>query len=183
MSENPGTSAPATEMNAAVDVTVSIPIAQILAARVDPYQGYDGYDDAGSVQELVRGDVARIIANEMRPVMREELQAAIRAAVDERVREALTSGDVEDFGGSRKTLRQAILDAAQEWPTSRVPGDTYGRETNLQALIKTTVQREFQNELRPVIDAVKKEIKAAIVAQGTEMVLKAAKDVMKVTVL
>lgn len=186
MSENTSASAQSMSLDAEVPVTVTIPIGAILAARVDRFEDYDGYrDDHGSVAENVQAKVAQILAGELRSTVQDGIKAAIEAQVTDLVSNAIRDGLLFDFAGKGRPLAEVVVEKAKEWPND-YPRDSYGSRgsrTNMQRLIEEVVKTEMERELRPVIDAAKKEIKAAVTAKASELVLKAAADVTKLTVL
>lgn len=166
------------EVPAALNVTLQIPMDQLLRAyteRPGPYRGGD--DDEGPppiVLDMIGERAAQILANEqraeVRKMARERLRSAVEAQITAAVQETLASPiqRTDEFGAKRgepTTLHALVMDETKKWLTKET-GDYNRRQTMLQKYVGAEVDKAIKADLDEALKQARAEVTARLKAQA-----------------
>jgi hypothetical protein len=141
-------------------------------------------DEGGTLLGLiVNATAARLVSDLKREPAYPSLKDRVSAIRDEEIRmqlapvveESVTASvqPTDSFGapkGEARTLREIILDAAKKELTAPRERDYgRGRETLVQYVIRTEVDRHITNELQAAIKEAKAEVVKAVREKGSEV--------------
>lgn len=142
--------------------------------------------EAVTIRDLVVIELAnRVVKDPEWPTLRTRISQirddVIRSAIEPAVTEAMAKPiQLTDSYGSPKgeptTLRELVMKEAQTYLTRA--GDGYGgdRVTPTQKFIRDEIGRQFQSELKAVIDGEKAKVKNALRAKAADFLADAALD-------
>lgn len=155
---------------ATLDVTLQVPLDQLLASyteRVAPYRGGDDDDpEPPRVLDAIGERVAQILADgqrkEVQSFVRETMAATIKAQVDTVVRDAMTTPvqRTNEYGqpkGAPTTLAELVVAEVHDWLTKEV-GDYNRRQTNLAKFVAAEVDKAIKEDLAGALKTARGEV-------------------------
>lgn len=164
-----------------IEITITLDLDKW--AEGQPYQDYDGEwhsDQPGQLEAWVAHQVAQVIASQLKNEVGNKVLAIVSelatAQAEGLVRKVL-SGPIrltDSYGmpkGEPKTLMELVSEQAGKI-LSQPRDDRYNYDrkvTLVQQLIRDEVDKAFAGELKPVIDAAKKQAKDAVKNRAAEM--------------
>lgn len=174
-----------TEVETTAPITITLDIATLAKHLVPDYDSpysEDGPEPMGALDGILK-HVAALLVKDIRKeyvkAAAERAQEDVKAAVGSIVNDVLNDGATIGDGYSKTTvkpLRELIRDEVTAWTTKQVGGDSFsrGRETAMQHLVRTEVDKAIRADLATVLEEQRAIFKAAVQAAATQQVADAA---------
>lgn len=152
--------------------TAKVEITFSLADFVRHYYG----DDDEPMRSNLMTTAAELLIRDIRDDVRQAVAEQVKAQVGDVVRETLENGvrKTNTWGeptGEVTTLRDMIAAEANAFLTKSVSrGYNNGSETQVQAYIRESVDRQIKKELQAAVDSAKKQVTAAVKDQAAQVI-------------
>jgi hypothetical protein len=174
-----------TEVQTTAPITITLDISELAHHLVPDYDSpysEDGPEPMGALDGILKHVAALIAAGIRKEYVKaaaEEARIQVRSRVGAIVQSVIDEGATIGDGYSKTTvkpLRELIRDEVTAWTTKQVGGDSFsrGRETAIQHLVRTEVDKAIKADLAQVLEEQRVIFREAVKAAAAQQIADAA---------